>query len=421
MEAAASHPSRDDLSAFGLGELDGARAEAIVRHLEGCVACREQVEKPSPALPVAPLPDGDRPAEVGKTDIPETRSDTDLTPGTPLVAADVPQGLADHPRYRILRLLGKGGMGAVYLAEHKVLGRPRALKVVAAGIVADPKGVERFRREVQAAARLDHPSIVRAFDAEEGGETYFLVMEYVEGIDLAGLLRKQGPLSVAHACHFVRQAALGLEHAREQGMVHRDIKPQNLMLARKNVVKILDFGLAKVVSEAATEVRCPTRDGAVMGTPDYMAPEQWEDARSADIRADVYSLGCTLYALLTGAPPFHEPAGLVQKMAAHVRAAARPLCEVRPDVPAGLSALVQRMLAKAPAERPQTPGEVAAALLPFVTASNPSVTASKPQPAPARPAEPKGDEGEAIAPPPRPRPRSGAAVRCSEDASRSRA
>ncbi len=395
MEAAASHPSSDDLSAFGLGELDEARTEAIARHLGGCVACREQVEKRSHDRPVAPLRDGSPPAAAGNTDLPETRSDAGLTSANPLPVADVPSGLADHPCYRILRLLGKGGMSAVYLAEHKILGRPRALKVVAPGIVADPKGVERFRREVQAAARLDHPNIVRAFDAEEGGETFFLVMEYVEGIDLAELLRKKGRLSVAHACHFVRQAALGLEHAREQSMVHRDIKPQNLMLARQNVVKILDFGLAKVVSEAATEVRCQTRDGVMMGTPDYMAPEQWDDARSADTRADVYSLGCTLYALLAGAPPFYEAAGVVQKMAAHVRSAARPLYQLRADVPAGLTTLVERMMAKSPTDRPQTPGEVAAALLPFVTGG-------KPQPAPAIPAREELDEGQEAAPVPTP-------------------
>jgi serine/threonine protein kinase/formylglycine-generating enzyme required for sulfatase activity len=266
----------------------------------------------------------------------------------------------------VVRLLGKGGMGAVYLGEHTVMGRARALKVITGDIVSNPQIADRFRREIQTAARLDHPNIVRAFDAEQSGQTCFLVMEYVEGIDLAELLKRKGPLPLVHCCHYICQAALGLQHAHENGMVHRDIKPQNLMLARKHVVKILDFGLAKVASEASTEAGCKTRAGAVMGTPDYMAPEQWMDARTADIRADIYSLGCTFFTLLTGNPPFHEAPGAWNKMAAHAKAAPPPLQDVRPEVPAELSALITRMLAKSPADRPQTPGEVAKTLLPFI-------------------------------------------------------
>ncbi len=382
MEKASAHPSQEELSAFGLGKLDEERARTIARHLAGCGACCDRVENvPSDTFvrllqrreQLAPGPRAAQAADAGPagTSVPEsargdTRPDAELGPGLPLTATDVPAGLADHPRYRIVRLLGKGGMGAVYLAEHVVMCQPRALKVIAPEFVANPQAVERFRREIQTAARLDHVNIVRAYDAEQSGQTHFLVMEYVEGTDLASLLKKKGPLPVAHACHFVRQAALGLEHAREHGMVHRDIKPHNLMLARKNVVKILDFGLAKVVSEAGEEAGSPTRDGAMMGTPDYMAPEQWRDARTADIRADTYSLGCTLYALLTGAPPFHDATGPMQKMTAHVQQKPRPLNEARPEVPAELSALVDRMLAKSAADRPQTPGQVAQTLASFI-------------------------------------------------------
>ncbi len=399
METVSTHPSRDHLSDFGLGRLDDAGATAVARHLADCPACSAWLEKQPPDRLVALLLEGHRFAPADVTRLPETHSDVDLTPGTPLVTADVPPGLVDHPRYRVVRLLGKGGMGAVYLAEHKVMGTLRALKVVAPEIASNPVSADQFRREIQTAARLDHPNIVRAYDAEQSGQTHFLVMEYVEGVDLADLVEQRGPLPVAHACHFIRQAALGLQHAHEHGMVHRDIKPQNLILARKNVVKILDFGLAKVASEAATEPGCRTRVGAVLGTPDYMAPEQWDDARTADIRADVYSLGCTLYALLAGAPPFHEAPGPLQKMAAHVQRSPCPLGEVlRSDVPARLAALVARMLAKSPSERPQTPAEVARALEPFIPTGNP-----QPQPAVAKPVKDADSAAIGLEPVPAPR------------------
>jgi hypothetical protein len=192
-----------------------------------------------------------------------------------------------------------------------------------------------------------------------------LAMEYVEGWSLAQVLEKKGQLPVVNACNYVRQAALGLQHAHERQMVHRDLKPQNLMLTPKGQVEILDFGLAKVVSE---QVRAGglTSENVVMGTPDYLVPEQGRDAHSADIRADIYSLGCTLYCLLTGDPPY--PGGTaVQKLLAHLDAhrRPRPLAEVRPDLPAGLSEVVEKMMAKDPAARYQTPQEVAEALTPF--------------------------------------------------------
>src|SRR5262249_20431634 len=160
------------------------------------------------------------------------------------------------------------------------------------------------------------------------------------------VLEKKGPLPVAHACHFVRQAALGLQHASEQGMVHRDLKPHNLMVTPKGVVKILDFGLARLVVEKRVGPGLTAAD-AVMGTPEYLAPEQALDARQADVRADIYSLGCTLYCLLAGQPPFPEGTAM-QKVMAHLERQPRPLPEVRADVPAALWAVVERMLAKEP-------------------------------------------------------------------------
>ena len=191
-------------------------------------------------------------------------------------------------------------------------------------------------------------------------------MQYVEGYDLSKLVEKSGPLPVAHACNFVYQAALGLQHAHEHGMVHRDIKPSNLMLARegnKPVIKILDFGLAKVTSEGAVDAGL-THEGQMLGTPHYIAPEQSVNAQKADIRADIYSLGCTLYCLLAGFPPF-DAASLYELLQAHHSMDAKPLNFVRPEVPAELAAVVAKMLAKEPERRFQTPAEVAEALKPF--------------------------------------------------------
>jgi serine/threonine protein kinase/tetratricopeptide (TPR) repeat protein len=284
------------------------------------------------------------------------------------IPPDLPAELAEHARYLILRQLGQGGMGIVYQAKHRVMERQVAIKVISKSVLDKPEALARFQSEVKAAAKLQHPNIVTAYDAEQAGALHMLVMEYVEGSDLARVLEKKGPLPIVHSCNYIRQAALGLQHAFEQGMIHRDIKPQNLMLTPKGQVKILDFGLARVASE---HKRGPglTQDGAFMGTPEYMAPEQATDARTADIRSDIYSLGCTLYALLAGRLPFNEDT-IVKLVLAHLEKEPRPLSEVRPDVPVGLSQVVARMLAKNPAERFQTPAEVARALSPFCKAGS---------------------------------------------------
>jgi formylglycine-generating enzyme required for sulfatase activity/tRNA A-37 threonylcarbamoyl transferase component Bud32 len=266
-------------------------------------------------------------------------------------------------RYRVLRELGRGGMGVVYQARHTVMDRQVVIKVISKALLDRPDALERFRREVRAAAQLSHPNIVTAYDAEQAGDAHFLVMEFVPGQSLAEVLHRRGPLPVAHACHYVRQAALGLQHAFERGMVHRDIKPHNLMLTPKSQVKILDFGLAKMASERGAG-KGLTASGAYMGTPDYSAPEQATDARTADIRADIYSLGCTLYCLLAGHPPFQEDTA-IKTILAHLDKAPVPLPELRPDVPADLWAVVARLLAKDPARRYQTPAELAQVLTPF--------------------------------------------------------
>jgi hypothetical protein len=257
------------------------------------------------------------------------------------------------------------------------MNRQVALKVIKPHLVRNEAAVQRFRREVQAAARLHHKHIVTAYDAERAGDIHFLVMEFVPGVNLDEVIRQRGPLPVAEACDIVRQAAEGLQHAHELGMVHRDIKPHNLMVTDSGQVKILDFGLAGFATEVAEEeIRADqnqsevetaaalhqlTLHGTMMGTPDYIAPEQAANAHSADIRADIYSLGCTLFTLLAGRAPFGE-GSVLEKIKAHQTAAPPDITAVRPDVPAPLAAILGKMLAKDPAERYQTPAEVAAAL-----------------------------------------------------------
>ncbi len=265
--------------------------------------------------------------------------------------------------YVLLERVGQGGMGSVFKARHSRLGRIVALKVIRKERLASPDAVRRFRREIQAAAQLNHPNVVVAYDAEEAAGTHYLAMEFVEGADLARLVKEKGPLPVARACEYVRQAALGLQHAHEQGLVHRDVKPSNLLLGPDGQVKVLDLGLARL--NAVPSPECAesvlTETGAVMGTPDYIAPEQVEQSNAVDVRADVYSLGCTLYHLLAGAPPF-AGFSMGKKLACHLATEPPRLENVRPDVPAALGAVVRKMMAKRPEDRYQVPGEVAQAL-----------------------------------------------------------
>jgi serine/threonine-protein kinase len=245
-----------------------------------------------------------------------------------------------------------------------------ALKLIRRELVADAEVVARFLREIQVVSQLSHPNVVHAYDAGPVGPTYFLAMEYVEGIDLGRLVKTRGPLSVAAACDCIRQGALGLQHAHERGLVHRDIKPPNFLVAATSgdgvgpgLVKLLDLGLARLQRRPDGErTSVLTQAGPVMmGTPDYLAPEQALDFRGVDIRADIYGLGCTLYYLLTARPPF--PGGsLAQKLLRHQQAEFVPVDRFRTDVPAAVAAVLRRMLAKHPDDRPQTPQLVADAL-----------------------------------------------------------
>ena len=315
----------------------------------------------------------------------------------PPPASTLPPGLADHPDYEILRELGRGGMGVVYLAQNKLMGRMEVLKVVGGQLVNRRGVLDRFLGEIRNAARLHHPNIVAAYSAIRLGESLVFAMEYVEGLDLSRLVKARGPLPVANACNYIHQAALGLQHAHEHGMVHRDIKPSNLMLARQGnraVVKVLDFGLAKVQSEGDVDGGL-THEGQMLGTPDYIAPEQISDAQRADIRADIYSLGCTLYYLLTGGPPFQGDS-LYEILQAHHSMDATPLNLVRPEVPVELAAIVAKMMAKEPERRFQKPKEVAQALKPFFKAGNVASVGEKPDVSKATPPGPKRETAGAV-------------------------
>jgi eukaryotic-like serine/threonine-protein kinase len=274
-------------------------------------------------------------------------------------------------QYRVLDQLGQGGMGRVFKALHLTMNRVVALKVLAPQFVETEKAQRLFRREMQAAARLSHPNIVTAHDASLVGDRCYLVMEYVDGPNFDRLVRDNGPLPVGQACDLIRQAALGLQHAHELGMVHRDIKPANLLVQRPSLaapdrpwtVKVVDFGLARLGdSDAASNLLA--RSNVVLGTPDFVSPEQARDLAAADIRSDLYGLGCTFYYLLTGQVPF-AGGNTLEKLVRHSSVDPDPVESLRPDIPPAVSAVVSRLLAKKPADRFQTPAELAAVLAPF--------------------------------------------------------
>jgi serine/threonine protein kinase len=273
-------------------------------------------------------------------------------------------------KYRLLERLGAGGMGAVYLCEHLTMGRRVALKVLPLTQAEDPASLKRFYREARAVARLDHPNIVRAFDLDHEENLHFLVLEFVDGSNLHDFVRRNGVLTPLRAAHYLRQAALGLAHAHEVGLVHRDIKPSNILLDRSGCVKILDMGLAQFFGEENSDFVREFENGFVIGTADYLAPEQAVSSQ-VDTRADLYSLGCTAYFLLVGRSPFQEGTSH-QKMLWHQVRMPKPLAKHRDDVPEELAKIIDRMMAKEPARRFQTPTELAAALTPFATTSIPA-------------------------------------------------
>ena len=267
--------------------------------------------------------------------------------------------------YVLLERVGEGGMGQVFKARHRKLNRHVALKVMRRDKLGNADAIQRFYREVRAAAVLDHPNIVTAFDADEVNGVCFFAMEFVEGTTLSNLVKQGGPLAVPVACEYMRQVTLGLQHAYEKGLVHRDIKPSNIVVQKGGsrsegapLVKILDMGLARIMQPEGTDASADlTQAHAVLGTPDFIAPEQARDARVADARSDLYSLGCTFHFILTGAVPFPANSAM-EKLLKHYLEEPPRVEALRPEVPARLGQIVRKLMAKAPEQRFQTPAQL---------------------------------------------------------------
>ncbi len=273
--------------------------------------------------------------------------------------------------YQLQEKLGEGGMGAVFKATHLKLKKVMALKILPVEKLRGPESVARFEREMEAVGRVEHPNIVQAYDAGEVNGIHFISMNYIEGSDLSQLVRKKGTLSVTSASKAVRSAALGLAAAHNAGLVHRDIKPSNLLADKQGKIHILDLGLALLGDAQSANRTELTAAGTCFGTPDYMAPEQWDDSHSVDARSDLYALGCTLHFLLVGRAPYETDdfKTMIGKMRAHLDRPIPDLKAARPTLPEGLVAIYTRLMAKRPEDRIQTANELADALEPYTKKS----------------------------------------------------
>ena len=380
--------SEQELSEFVRGRIDEFQVERIAEHIEDCDDCQATVvmlgetsdtfvdQLRSPAAPDA------LEAEKACQDAVERLADRVSSQRSgPTAASPALSDIQQVGPYRIQGELGVGGMGTVFVAMHTKLKRSVALKLLPETRWANPAAVSRFEREMEVIGQLDHPNIVRANDAGEENGMHYLVMEHVDGLDLSRVVNRVGPLAIADACEIARQAAVGLQYANENHLVHRDIKPSNLMLAasgkksevrgqkskRVTTVKILDLGLALLGESHSAHENELTTVGQLMGTLDYMSPEQGMDSHEVDIRADIYSLGATLFKLLTGRAPFSAPQynTLLKKVTALANKPVTPIQQLRPDIPDELAATIDRMLSKEPSERFHSPTDLIAALEPF--------------------------------------------------------
>jgi RND family efflux transporter MFP subunit len=390
-------PSRETLFQYSVGALNGEQRDALDEHLEGCPDCQATIMTLDDADDTVAGRLRTPPSSESFLAEPELHEALAAAMAMPLsspraeggagldgAANGMPWTLGE---YHVLEELGRGGMGRVYKALHTKLDRVVAVKILSRGRGTDPQALSRFEREMRAVGRISHPNVVQAYDAREIDGMPVIIMELVEGLDLAELVRRcthhaprdeYAAVPVAEACELVRRTALALQCAHEHGLVHRDIKPSNIMLTPTGEVKLLDLGLARFYAEGGSSLS-PLPDGEemtgtgqAMGTADYMAPEQASDSRTVDIRADIYSLGCTLYKLLSGRAPFSGAAyrSTLDKLNAHVHQPIPPIRDFAPEVPDELAAILDRMLAKDPGQRFTTPAEVAAALAPFCRDAN---------------------------------------------------
>lgn len=273
-------------------------------------------------------------------------------------------------KYKLLERIGVGGMGQVFLCEHMFMKRRVAIKVLPPAKAEQPAALGRFYREARAAGSLEHPNIVRTHDIDQDGNLHFIVMEYVDGSNLLDVVKRFGPLDFGRAVSYCYQVAVALDYAFRAGIIHRDVKPGNILIDRRGRAKVLDMGLARFFRDQNDLLTVKYDDKIVLGTADYVAPEQVANSHSVDVRADIYGMGCTLYFLLAGHPPF--PTGSVsQKLLWHRTKEPTPIAQVRADTPPGLAAIIAQMMAKDPRQRYQTPAEVALALQPWIPGNVP--------------------------------------------------
>lgn len=364
-----SCPSPETLNDWAQGRLDEGRAEAIENHLEKCNACEQLSAKfhfiePSQLQPgVGGFHTEEECSAAINRLIGAKNSDAEdapaVRPWDTLTGAKIRD-------YQLIRQLGKGGMGTVYLAEHTQLKKQVAIKVLPYSAQEDPANINRFRREMRAVGQLDHPNIVQALDAGEDGGLYFLTMELIIGRDISDLSKGKRRFSIEAACEIVRQAAEGLQYVHDQGLIHRDIKPSNIMLTESKVrVKILDLGLALLPDSGSID--SITSDSQLVGTLEYMSPEQTETTEDLDHRIDIYSLGVTLYRLLTGSVPFRGPEYRkpMKRLKALTTTDPPSVATRRNNLPAGLVTLVDQMISRVPGERPVSMTEVATRIREF--------------------------------------------------------
>ena len=349
------HPTSGQLYVYSEGKGTDSFRAAVAKHLQSCSTCADLLES---------VQEASRPDDYKLEPVPSNLA------GQPDVG-DLPPELIDHPQYAVEREIGRGGMGIVYLVKHKLTGRQEALKVLMPNLVERDDVRIRFMREIQSAASLDHPNICRTLNAFNDGKVLGLVMEYLTGSDLAQFITKYGPTSVRTACSLAIQLCTGLQHAHEKGMIHRDIKPGNLMIDNtpKGLrLKILDFGLATGIMDESPDQKALTVDGRVLGTPEFMSPEQALTPSNVDIRSDLYSVGCVIYFMLSGRSPFQGET-LFSILQSHISKQATPLSVINPEIPESLWAIVSLLLEKDRSRRPSCPADVVRLLTPFVTSA----------------------------------------------------